>query len=123
MRRRSARSTGPGSPPASPSAASPSASRGPTGRTITEAIDIPTIGIGASPACDGQILVTEDVIGLFDDFTPKFAKRFANIGPMIAEAAAEYAADVRARRFPAKEHCYGLSAKDGGKAGKKRAAG
>ncbi len=95
----------------------------PLGRTITDAIDVPTIGIGASPACDGQILVTEDVIGLFDDFTPKFAKRFANIGVMIAEAAAEYASDVRARRFPAKEHCYGFSAKDGGKAGKKRAAG
>jgi 3-methyl-2-oxobutanoate hydroxymethyltransferase len=95
----------------------------PLGRTITEAIDIPTIGIGASPACDGQILVTEDVIGLFDDFTPKFAKRFADVGTMIAEAAAEYAADVRARRFPAEEHCYGLSAKDGGKAGSKRAAG
>ncbi|MHA1536014.1 MAG: 3-methyl-2-oxobutanoate hydroxymethyltransferase [Alphaproteobacteria bacterium] len=95
----------------------------PLGRTITEAIDVPTIGIGASPACDGQILVTEDVIGLFDDFTPKFAKRFADVGTMIAEAAAEYAADVRARRFPAKEHCYGLSVKDGGKTGKKRAAG
>ncbi len=95
----------------------------PLGRTITEAIDVPTIGIGASPACDGQILVTEDVIGLFDDFTPKFAKRFAEVGTMIAEAAAEYAADVRARRFPAKEHCYGLGIKDGGKAGKKRAAG
>ena len=94
----------------------------PLGRSITQVLEIPTIGIGASPACDGQILVTEDVIGLFSDFTPKFAKKFAAIGEAISEAAAEYAADVRARRFPAEEHTYGITAKEGGKA-KKRAAG
>ncbi|MEJ2121200.1 MAG: 3-methyl-2-oxobutanoate hydroxymethyltransferase [Alphaproteobacteria bacterium] len=94
----------------------------PLGKSITDVLEIPTIGIGASPHCDGQILVTEDVIGLFSDFTPKFAKKFAAIGEAISEAAAEYAADVRARRFPAKEHCYGITAKEGGKA-KTRAAG
>ena len=88
----------------------------PLARSVTDAVDVPTIGIGASPYCDGQILVTEDVIGLFDDFTPKFAKHFAEIGQHISNAAAEYAADVRARRFPAPEHCYGITAKDGGKA-------
>jgi len=94
----------------------------PLGRSITQALEVPAIGIGASPACDGQILVTEDVIGLFTDFTPKFAKKFGDVGKVIAEAAAEYAADVRARRFPGPENCYTMTAKDGGKA-KKRAAG
>ena len=69
---------------------------------------MPTIGIGASPACDGQILVTEDVLGLFGAFTPKFVKRYAELGAAIAAAAAEYAADVRARRFPGPEHCFGV---------------
>jgi 3-methyl-2-oxobutanoate hydroxymethyltransferase len=67
---------------------------------------IPTIGIGASPACDGQILVSEDVFGLFSDFTPRFVKRYADLGGKISEAAAAYSADVRARRFPAMEHCF-----------------
>ncbi len=92
----------------------------PLGRAITETVAVPTIGIGASPACDGQILVTEDVIGLFDDFTPKFAKHFAEVGEMIAKAAQEYAGDVRARRFPGPEHCYGVAApKDAGAPGGK----
>ena len=76
-------------------------------REITEAVDVPTIGIGASPACDGQVLVTEDLTGLFGDFTPKFVKRYAELGEAIGEAAAAYAGDVRARRFPGPEHCFG----------------
>lgn len=80
----------------------------PLAREITQAIAIPTIGIGASPACDGQILVTEDLVGLFSDFTPKFVKRYADLGQQIAEAAKSYSEDVRARRFPGPEHCFGM---------------
>ena len=76
------------------------------GREITEAIDIPTIGIGASPACDGQILVTEDMVGLFGAYTPKFVKRYAELNPHIDAAAAAYADDVRARTFPGPEHVF-----------------
>ncbi len=76
-------------------------------RAITEAVPVPTIGIGASPACDGQILVTDDVLGVFTEFTPRFVKRYAELGPLISAAAETYAADVRARRFPGPEHCFG----------------
>lgn len=78
----------------------------PVAAAITKSLPIPTIGIGASPACDGQILVSEDVFGLFSDFTPRFVKRYADLGGKISEAAAAYSADVKARRFPAKEHCF-----------------
>ena len=79
----------------------------PLARAITKSVAVPTIGIGASPACDGQILVTEDVIGLFGAFTPKFVKRYAELGEAVTEAAQRYAEDVRARRFPGPEHCFG----------------
>ena len=79
----------------------------PLAREITAELPIPTIGIGASAACDGQILVTEDMAGLFAEFTPKFVKRYAKLGEALSEAAEAYAGDVRARRFPALEHCYG----------------
>ena len=72
----------------------------PVARRLTGEIAVPTIGIGASPACDGQILVTEDILGLFDEFQPRFVKRYAELGPAVAAAAAAYAEDVRARRFP-----------------------
>jgi 3-methyl-2-oxobutanoate hydroxymethyltransferase len=75
-------------------------------REITAAIPIPTIGIGASAACDGQILVTEDIVGLFADFTPKFVKRYAELGGEVAKAAQAYAEDVRTRRFPGPEHVF-----------------
>lgn len=78
----------------------------PLARRITEEIAIPTIGIGASPQCDGQVLVSDDLFGLFTDFTPKFVRRYAETGRAIAQAAESYAADVRARRFPGPEHCY-----------------
>lgn len=78
----------------------------PVAAAITKSLPIPTIGIGASPACDGQILVSEDVFGLFSDFTPRFVKRYADLGGRISEAAAAYSADVKARRFPAMEHCF-----------------
>jgi len=79
----------------------------PVARAITSAIDVPTIGIGASVACDGQVLVTEDILGLFTDFTPRFVKRYADIGSDIEEAVRAFAEDVRARSFPGDEHCFG----------------
>lgn len=79
----------------------------PLARRVTETIPIPTIGIGASPACDGQILVTHDLLGLFADFTPKFVKRYAELGEDATRAVRAYADDVRARRFPGPEHCFG----------------
>ena len=75
-------------------------------RAITEAVPVPTIGIGASPACDGQILVTDDLLGVFTQFTPRFVKRYAELAPVISAAASDYAAEVRARRFPGPEHCF-----------------
>jgi 3-methyl-2-oxobutanoate hydroxymethyltransferase len=77
-------------------------------RAVTEAIAIPTIGIGASPACDGQVLVTEDILGLFSDFTPKFAKRYAELGKEVEKAVEAYAAEVRSGKFPEMKHCFGV---------------
>jgi 3-methyl-2-oxobutanoate hydroxymethyltransferase len=74
-------------------------------REITAAIDVPTIGIGGSAACDGQILVTDDMLGLFD-WTPKFVRRYADLRGEIDRAVASYAEDVRARRFPGAAETY-----------------
>ena len=71
---------------------------------------IPTIGIGASPACDGQILVLEDMLGL-SPRVPKFVKRFGELGPSIERAVKGYADEVRSRRFPGPEHTYPMRAK------------
>jgi len=73
---------------------------------ITADLAIPTIGIGASAGCDGQILVVDDMLGLFTAFKPKFVKRYAALGDEGRAAIAAYAADVRARRFPAAEHTF-----------------
>jgi 3-methyl-2-oxobutanoate hydroxymethyltransferase len=78
----------------------------PLAQRITEAVPIPTIGIGASAACDGQILVSEDAFGMFADFTPRFVKRFADLAGAIDAAARAYAEEVRERRFPGPEHVY-----------------
>lgn len=74
-------------------------------REITEAIDVPTIGIGASAGCDGQILVTDDMLGLFD-WTPKFVRRYGDLRRDISQAVGRYAEDVRARRFPGPAEIY-----------------
>ena len=76
------------------------------GARITKAVGIPTIGIGAGPHCDGQILVTHDLLGLTGDFTPRFIKRYAALGTAIQKACASYKADVEQGRFPGPEHCY-----------------
>jgi 3-methyl-2-oxobutanoate hydroxymethyltransferase len=73
---------------------------------ITTKVAAPTIGIGASKACDGQVLVTDDMLGLFTDFKPRFVKHFANLAPQISKAAEQYATEVRARAFPDVEHTY-----------------
>lgn len=83
----------------------------PLARRITEKVPIPTIGIGASPACDGQILVLEDMLGL-SPWVPKFVKRYGDLGPGIGKAVADYAAEVKARRFPGPEHVYAMKRKD-----------
>lgn len=74
---------------------------------ITGEVAIPTIGIGASAACDGQILVVDDMLGIFGDFRPKFVKRYAELGEIAEAAIAAYAQEVRDRRFPAGEHLFG----------------
>lgn len=78
----------------------------PVAAEITRSIAIPTIGIGASAACDGQVLVIDDVLGTFNDFMPRFVKRYANLGADISRAAGEYAAEVRARAFPTPAHTF-----------------
>ncbi|WP_068089462.1 3-methyl-2-oxobutanoate hydroxymethyltransferase [Polycladidibacter stylochi] len=75
-------------------------------KQITMAITIPTIGIGASNLTDGQILVTEDMLGLFADFQPKFVKRYANLQENISKAVAEYASEVKNQSFPSEEHSF-----------------
>jgi len=77
----------------------------PLGRRITAQVTIPTIGIGASAACDGQILVLEDMLGL-SPRVPKFVKRFGDLGPAIEQAVKAYAEEVRTRTFPGTEHTY-----------------
>jgi 3-methyl-2-oxobutanoate hydroxymethyltransferase len=73
---------------------------------ITAALSIPTIGIGAGRDCDGQVLVVDDMLGLFTDFRPKFVRRYAELGKAADEAIAAYAADVRSRAFPAAGHSF-----------------
>jgi 3-methyl-2-oxobutanoate hydroxymethyltransferase len=83
---------------------------------ITKELKIPTIGIGAGPACDGQILVSYDAFGLFDLFVPRFVKQYARLGEAMVEAAKEYIADVREGKFPGTDHSV-----PSGPAGKKAA--
>lgn len=75
---------------------------------ITEELDIPTIGIGAGNGCDGQILVYQDMLGMFSDFTPKFVKRYANVGEVMKEAFRGYIEEVESGAFPAKENEYAV---------------
>ncbi len=75
---------------------------------ITQRAAIPTIGIGAGPGCDGQVLVMHDLLGLSESFVPRFAKPYANLWRDSAAAATSYIREVRERAFPAAEHCYGL---------------
>ena len=76
---------------------------------ITEAVPVPTIGIGAGAGCDGQILVYQDMLGMFSDYTPKFVKRYADIGGAMKAAFRAYIDEVNAGTFPAEEHGYSIS--------------
>ena len=75
-------------------------------REITQRVSIPTVGIGAGMHCDGQILVVHDMLGLFDDFTPKFVKRYANLKETVGGAVRSYMEEVRTAAFPAEEHTF-----------------
>jgi 3-methyl-2-oxobutanoate hydroxymethyltransferase len=78
----------------------------PLGKLVAEAVDVPVIGIGAGPDVDGQVLVTHDMIGLFEKFVPKFVKQYAQIRPIILEALAEFKKEVRQVTFPGPEHSF-----------------
>jgi 3-methyl-2-oxobutanoate hydroxymethyltransferase len=73
---------------------------------VTERLRIPTIGIGAGPRTDGQVLVLNDLLGIFEEFKPRFVKRYAQLRREMVAAVNAFADDVRARRFPTVDHCY-----------------
>jgi 3-methyl-2-oxobutanoate hydroxymethyltransferase len=75
-------------------------------QVITESIAIPTIGIGAGVHCDGQVLVTHDLLGMFDKFTPKFVKKYVDLSPIIKESIQQYSTEVRAGSYPGSEHSF-----------------
>ena len=75
-------------------------------RKITQTVSIPTIGIGAGPHCDGQVLVTSDLLGIFSDFKPKFVRRYANLSLEMGQAVSNFITDVKHRRFPSEEESY-----------------
>ena len=75
-------------------------------KIVTEKLDIPTIGIGAGAGCDGQILVYQDMLGMFTDYVPKFVKNFANVGEVMKNAFRQYKEEINNQTFPAAEHSY-----------------
>lgn len=75
-------------------------------KIITEKLSIPTIGIGGGPDCDGQVLVWQDSVGLFSDFTPKFVKKYAEVGKIMTEAFSTYDKEVKDGTFPEEKHCF-----------------
>ena len=81
----------------------------PVAKLITDSVSIPTIGIGAGIYCDGQVLVTHDMIGLFDRFTPKFVKQYVKSSDSISSAIKEYREDVENKRFPAEKHSFTIN--------------
>ena len=81
----------------------------PVGTLISELLEIPVIGIGAGNGCDGQVLVYQDMLGLFSDFVPKFAKQFADAGAVIREGVTQYIAETKSGAFPAKEHTFSIA--------------
>jgi 3-methyl-2-oxobutanoate hydroxymethyltransferase len=80
----------------------------PIAARITEALAIPTIGIGAGGECDGQVLVWHDLLGMYPGSTPRFVKRYAALAEEIADALGRYAADVRSGAFPEEQHTYSI---------------
>ena len=84
----------------------------PLAEHITKEVSIPTIGIGAGPGCDGQVLVIHDLVGLYDRFTPKFVKQYAKINEPIAAALAQYKAEVESRAFPTDAHSFTMKSEE-----------
>ncbi len=84
-------------------------------KLITERLKIPVIGIGAGPDCDGQVLVTNDMIGLFDKFVPKFVKQYVKLSSLLTDAFTKYKDEVEAGVFPGKEHCFAIKDEEAGK--------
>jgi 3-methyl-2-oxobutanoate hydroxymethyltransferase len=78
-------------------------------KRITAEVAIPTIGIGAGPDCDGQVLVVNDMLGMYQGHVAKFVKKFANLHPLMVEAVKTYSEEVKAGTFPAQEHCYSIN--------------
>ncbi|WP_238442599.1 3-methyl-2-oxobutanoate hydroxymethyltransferase [Desulforamulus reducens] len=78
-------------------------------KVVTEAVKVPTIGIGAGSDCDGQILVTHDLLGMFSDFTPKFVKKYANLKEQIIKACEDYQQEVRDKAFPGPGHVFNMA--------------
>jgi 3-methyl-2-oxobutanoate hydroxymethyltransferase len=76
---------------------------------VTKKLRVPTISIGGGPGCSGQLLVTYDVLGMFETFTPKFAKKYANLNKRIRKTFIQYRQEVLDRKFPGEEHSYGMS--------------
>jgi 3-methyl-2-oxobutanoate hydroxymethyltransferase len=75
-------------------------------KKISETISIPTIGIGAGPDCDGQVLVLHDILGLYEDFTPKFVKKYADLAVQVRRAVGQYKDEVKQGEFPDQEHSF-----------------
>jgi 3-methyl-2-oxobutanoate hydroxymethyltransferase len=80
----------------------------PVAKRITETLSIPTIGIGAGPDCDGQVLVWHDLLGLYAGRAPRFVKQYANLAPEITEALGRFVADIRSGAFPEEQHTYAM---------------
>lgn len=84
----------------------------PLAKMVTERLDIPTIGIGAGKDCDGQVLVSHDILGLYSDLVPKMAKQYASLKPIIVDAVARYKKEVETGVFPAEEHSFQMAAEE-----------
>ncbi|UMZ74831.1 3-methyl-2-oxobutanoate hydroxymethyltransferase [Natranaerofaba carboxydovora] len=80
----------------------------PLAKLVSEKINVPTIGIGAGNACDGQVLVYQDMLGMYSDMVPKFVKKYADLGTQIQDAVKGYIEEVKQGEFPAKEHCFSM---------------
>ena len=92
------------------------------GKLISERLKIPTISCGGGPYCDGQVLVTNDMVGLFDRFVPKFVKQYIKLSPMILDAFRKYKEEVESGKFPGSEHSFAIKEEEMGKLEKKRVA-
>ena len=89
----------------------------PVGELLSRSLTVPVVGIGAGPGCDGQVLVTPDMLGVQDEFTPRFLKRYATLSPTMEEAVREYLSEVKSGAFPAEEHSYPMDPEEAARLG------